>query len=75
MAKMQNEPKFKDGWGDMIKEIREYRGYSQRYLAELVGVNQATVCKWEREISIPNVFIAKDLADALKVDIQTIFDI
>ena len=71
--RQQNEPKFKDGWGEAIREIREYRGYSQQYVADKLGVTKATVSKWEREIMIPRIDIAIDLADLLRVNIETIF--
>ena len=71
--RQQNEPRFKDGWGEAIREIREYRGYSQQYVADKLGVTKATVSKWEREIMIPRIDIAIDLADLLRVNIETIF--
>ena len=75
MSSMYNEPKFKDGWGETIKELREHRGYSQRYFAEKLGVTQATVCKWEREIMVPSIEKAIDMSIMLKVDVETIFSI
>ena len=75
MDRKQTEPKFKDGWGELIQEIREYRGYSQSELAEIMNVSRATVCKWEKEIMVPSIPTAIKLAKILKVELETIFDI
>ena len=75
MSNMYNEPRFKDGWGESIREFREYRGYSQREFAEKMGVSQGTVCKWEREIMIPSILNAIDISIILRVDVETIFSV
>ena len=75
MKRTQTEPKFKDGWGDTIRELREYRGYSQKDLAGLLNVSKATVSKWEREVMVPSLDISIDLASILMVDIETLFEI
>lgn len=73
--RQQIEPKFKDGWGDAIRELREYRGYSIQFVAEALGVSKATVSKWEREIMVPRIDIAIELANLLTVDLESIFSI
>ena len=70
-----NEPKFKEGWGENIQSIREYRKISISELAKEVGVSQGTVSKWEREISKPSSVAAYKLAQVLNVEVETIFDI
>lgn len=75
MVRKQIEPRFKDGWGETIREIREYRGYSQEFVAKKLGISQATLSKWEREVTIPTVYSAFELADLLKIDAITIFSI
>ena len=44
-------------------------------LAKKVGVTKGAISRWEHEISIPDVLVAVKLAKALKVDVETIFDI
>lgn len=75
MKRVQAEPRFKDGWGDTIREIREYRGYSKYELAKIIGVSIPTISKWEREIMVPSAYMAIKISDALLVDPETIFDI
>jgi len=36
-----------------VKQLRERLGLSQRAFADLVGVDQATVCRYERGRTVP----------------------
>lgn len=71
----KHEPKFKDGWGETIKDIREHRGFSAQQVADEVGVSKSTLLRWEREMMVPELRAAKKLVDILKVDLDTIFRI
>lgn len=75
MTRKQTGPKFKDGWGDTIRELRELHGYSQGGLAEVLHVSKASISKWEQEAMVPSLSVAKELADLFNVHIETIFDI
>lgn len=46
-----------------IKALRESFGMTQRELAERVGVNQPSVCAWERGDANPSVENLQKLAD------------
>ena len=69
----KTEPRFKDGWGETIKDIREHRGYTIQYVADRVGVSKTTVSRWEKEMMVPELRLAARLANVLKVDLETIF--
>ena len=56
-----------------IEELREARNWSRRHLADLVGVSEATIGRWEKgEIGIAPNRLAP-LAQALQVDIGDLF--
>lgn len=55
-----------------IKILRESRGWTQRYLAKLVGVSPAAVTRWEgksRQITLGHL---RTLARLFDTDIETI---
>lgn len=54
--------------GDLIKELRTEKGLSIRELADLAGVNRATVSRWERGQRVPSVDDFWRLMDALGAD-------
>lgn len=45
-------------------------GYTQKELAELVGVTEATVSNWERGITAPSIRLWKKVADVLGILMQ-----
>jgi transcriptional regulator with XRE-family HTH domain len=58
--------------GDEIKKIRKAADLSQAALAELLGVKQAVISKWERGFSKPlyqNLLKLSDLAKQYKVKV------
>lgn len=75
MTRKQVGPKFKDGWGETIQDLCNLHGYSVSKLADKLKVSKSTVSKWESEAMVPRIDIALKLAELLKVDIETIFDI
>lgn len=42
-----------DDWPDLIKQVRAKYGLAQVQLAEMVGVSQKTISRWERGESLP----------------------
>ena len=52
---------------EWIRERREARGIGVAELAVLVGVNEATVWRWERGLSVPRRGIRAKLARRLGV--------
>ena len=51
----------------MLKECRERKGYSQKELAELVGVTQGAIAQFELGSTLPNIETAVRLAEILGV--------
>ena len=57
-----------------LKFLREEKNLSQNKLAELTGVNQTTIARWENEEISPSLDNIYDLANALQVNIATLTD-
>lgn len=55
-----------------LKFIRESKGLSQNKLANLVGVNQTTIARWETEEIAPSIDNVEELAKVLNVDLAEI---
>ncbi|GHT01117.1 hypothetical protein AGMMS50276_28470 [Synergistales bacterium] len=51
--------------GERIKEERKKKGFNQAQLAELIGVHEMTLRRWENDIRSPNSKSLYALADAL----------
>lgn len=56
-----------------IKELREQIGYTQKQLAESVGVLQNTVSQWETESVTPKTKQLPDLARIFGCEIGDLF--
>ena len=61
------------GPNQALRQARQRAGYSQRALAELVGVAQTTVGNWERCSSRPNEETRERVAELLGVKVENIF--
>ncbi len=51
--------------GSMIAERRKYLALTQKDLAQKIGVTQQAVCKWERDITKPDVWLLKSIGTVL----------
>lgn len=58
--------------GQYLKKLRSQRGLTQAELAELVGVSDRSVSRWENGVSLPDISIIAWLADYYDVDISDI---
>lgn len=56
-----------------VREYREYKGVSLRWLARKVGCGTSTLCDIERGKSIPNVRLAMRIAAALGVTVEQLW--
>ena len=54
-------------FGEKIKQYRENNSYSQRDLAEILGVNIRTVVRWEQDKSKPNPEDVKRIASLMGI--------
>ena len=66
------EPMDKKKTGNLIKEARVKKNYTQRELGDLLGVSNKAVSRWENGDSFPDVGILENLAAVLDVRIQDI---
>lgn len=56
--------------GESIKLNRIEQKYTQKQLAQMIGVTHAAISYWENGINIPNVKDCWLLADALDISID-----
>ena len=57
-----------------VREYREYKGVSLRWLAGKVGCGKSTLCDIERDKSIPNVRLAIRIARALGTTVEKLWE-
>ena len=60
---------MKIGFAENLKMLRTEKGISQKQLAELVGVSQQCVSKWEADRADPTLTYLWKLADLFGVSI------
>ncbi|MDR1135232.1 MAG: helix-turn-helix domain-containing protein [Clostridiales Family XIII bacterium] len=56
--------------GDRIKELRTYRGMTQKELAESVGVKEATLSRYENDQRIQSWEILSQIADVFDTSVD-----
>mgnify|MGYP002521084646 FL=1 len=56
--------------GKSIKDNRLTQGYTQKQLAQKIGVTHAAISYWENGVNIPNVKDCWLIADALDITID-----
>lgn len=60
--------------GSAIKTLRTEAGYTQHQLADMMGVTDQAVSKWERGLSVPDVSIVTKLSVLLNVDVDNLLE-
>ena len=60
-------------YGQNIENGRRLLGLSQAQLAEIIGVNQSSVAKWESGENIPRDHHKVKLATALRQEVRHLF--
>lgn len=58
-----------------LKFIREQKGLSQNKLANMVGVNQTTIARWETQEIVPSIDNVEDVANVLNISLPDILTI
>lgn len=70
---MKKNPILKK-FGSRIRKIRESRGLSQEKLAFMAGFHRTYIGGIERGERNPTLLSVKKIADALKVELTSLFD-
>ena len=56
--------------GKFIAEERKRKGYTQKQLAEILGISDKTISKWERGNGFPEVSLLLPLCEELDVTVN-----
>lgn len=56
--------------GQFIAEKRKENGFTQMQLAEMLGITDRAISKWERGKAMPDYSIILDLCDKLKINVN-----
>ena len=59
--------------GQNIKKYRKEKGYTQRDLADLIGVSVQSISKWETDVGDPDISLVVPLASALDISTDALF--
>ena len=60
--------------GALLRRLRRERGWTQRQVAERLGVSAQAVSKWERDQGIPDVGLLPHLAKIFGVSVEGLLD-
>ena len=63
------------GYMNNIKKLRKDKGLTQRQLADLIGIEQTGVCKWEKGICLPSSETLVKLAEIFEVSTDFVLGI
>ena len=55
--------------GKKILELRQAKGWTQKQLAEMIGVTDKAVSKWERGINYPDLSLLEPLANVFETTV------
>lgn len=58
--------------GERIGELRKRAGYTQKELAEKLNVTVQMVSKWETGVTVPDVYMVSEIADAFGVSTDAV---
>ncbi len=61
-------------FAQIVKKIREDKGYSKGKMSELIGCDISYIGKIERSEKFPNLKMIFKIANALEVPAKTLFD-
>ena len=59
---------MKKDFAETLKKLRTLRGITQQELAEKIFVNRSVVAKWEKALSLPDIFMIERICKALNVN-------
>lgn len=56
--------------GQFIQKTRKEKGFTQKQLADLIGMSDKTISKWETGNGLPELSVLKPLCDALSINVN-----
>lgn len=62
-----------DEFGSRLRAVRQERGYTQKQLANSLGVTEQAVSKWERETSYPDIMMLNGISEVLECSLDYLF--
>ncbi len=60
-------------FGEFLIELRKEKGYTQKDVAEKLGVSDKAVSKWERGLSFPDITLLEPLANIFEVSLAELY--
>jgi len=57
-------------FGSILKSLRNEKGFSQEVFAKKIGVHVTNLSKYERNLSIPSLEVAKRMAEVLEISLD-----
>lgn len=60
--------------GLLLKELRNEKGLTQEQFAEIVGVSNRTVSRWENGNNMPDLDILIQISDYYEIDLRELLD-
>lgn len=60
-------------FGQRLAQLRKHRGMTQLELAQILGVTNQAVSKWESDMCCPDIMLLPELADAFGVSVDVLF--
>lgn len=63
-----------DKVGNIIKNLRLEKNYTQKQLADMMNISDKTISKWERGLGCPDLSLVSELSEILEVDIKKLLD-
>lgn len=57
-------------FGSILKSLRNEKGFSQEAFAGKIGIHVTNLSKYERNLSIPSLEVAKRMAEVLEISID-----
>lgn len=69
---LDNEPNLNINFVNKLKEYRKLNNYTQFDLAQKLNLKQTTISKWERDKSIPDIYIIHRIANIFNCSIDNL---
>jgi len=64
----------KESIGTIIKRIRKEKNLSQQQFAEILGLNNSTISKWEHDFITPDITYLRIISDKFNIPLDKLID-